>query len=127
VALRAFPVLYAENVERVAAFYEDLGFVEHARVPDQDGSAGFIGLRRDGAELAVTTENSPRLLAGVEPGPGPRHELFVYVADVDATVEAARGGGGRVLREPADMPWGERVAYLADPEGNVVALAGAPG
>jgi lactoylglutathione lyase len=30
-----------------------------------------------------------------------------------------------VLREPADMPWGERVAYLADPEGNVVALAAA--
>jgi lactoylglutathione lyase len=125
--LRAFPVIYAENVERVAAFYQVLGFVEHARLPDQDGSAGFIGLRRDGAELAVTTESSPRLLAGVEPGPGPRHELFVYVADVDATVEAARDGDGRVLREPADMPWGERVAYVTDPEGNVVALATAPG
>jgi lactoylglutathione lyase len=65
------------------------------------------------------------MLAGVEPGPGPRHELFVYVDDVDATVTALRDDGGRVLREPADMPWGERVAYVADPEGNVVALASA--
>jgi uncharacterized glyoxalase superfamily protein PhnB len=31
-----------------------------------------------------------------------------------------------VLREPADMHWGERVAFLRDPEGNVVTLAGAP-
>jgi lactoylglutathione lyase len=125
VTLRAFPVLYAKNVEQVAAFYGGLGFVEHVRLPGQDGGAGFIGLRRDGAELAVTVEDSPRMLAGVEPGPGPRHELFIYVSDVDATVDAARTGDGQVLREPADMPWGERVAYLADPEGNVVALAAA--
>lgn len=125
-ATRAFPVLYAKNVEQVAAYYSGLGFVEQVRLPGQDGSPGFIGLRRDGAELAVTTEDSPRMLAGVEPRPGPRHELFVYVDDVDATVDAMRAGEGRVLREPADMPWGERVAYVADPEGNVVALASAP-
>jgi lactoylglutathione lyase len=28
-----------------------------------------------------------------------------------------------VLKEPADMPWGERVGFVADPEGNVVSLA----
>lgn len=124
-ALRAFPVLYASNVEHVAAFYAALGFVEHFRMPQPDGSAGFIGMRREDAEVAVTTEASPRQLAGVEPGPGPRHELFVYVTDLVAAVEAARVGGGRVLKEPADMPWGERLAYVADPEGNIVTLAAA--
>src|SRR6201999_4012295 len=79
--LRAFPVLYAKDVERVAGFYVALGFVEHARLPGADGGPGFIGLHREAAELAVTTEDSPRMLAGVEPGPGPRHELFVYVED----------------------------------------------
>jgi lactoylglutathione lyase len=123
--LRAFPVLYAQDVERVAAFYVRLGFEEHFRMPGQDGSAGYIGLRRDGAELAVTTEDSPRMLAGVEPGQGPRHELFVYVADVDRTVSELRTAGTPVLREPADMPWGERLAFVRDPEGNVVSLAGA--
>ena len=125
-ALRAFPVLYARDVEAVAAFYERLGFTEQARLPGPDGGAGFISLRRDAAEMAVTTEDSPRMLAGVEPGPGPRHELFVYVDDVDATVAALRERGERVVREPVDMPWGERVAFVADPEGNLVSLASAP-
>jgi lactoylglutathione lyase len=121
--LRAFPVLYAGDVEKVAGFYATLGFEEQVRLPGPDGGAGFIGLRRDAAELAVVTEDSPRMLAGVEPGPGPRHELFVYVEDVDAAVTRAAANGGSVLKEPADMPWGERVGFVADPEGNVVSLA----
>jgi len=127
-SLRAFPVLYAKDVEGVAAFYARLGFAVRFRMPGQDGTTGFIGLRRDAAELAVATEDSPRMLAGVEPGPGPRHELFVYVEDVDATVAALHDAGASVLRAPADMPWGERVGFVADPEGNVVSLAasGAP-
>ena len=121
--LRAFPVLYAKHVEGVAAFYATLGFEEHFRLPGAEGAAGFIGLRRDAAELAVVTEESPRQLAGVEPGPGPRHELFVYVEDVDGAVAAVPAAGGSVLKEPADMPWGERVGFVTDPEGNVVSLA----
>lgn len=125
-ALRAFPVIYAREVARLARFYELLGFEEHVRMPGPDGEAGFVGLRRDGAEIALTTEDSPRMLAGVEPGPGPRHELFVYVHDVDAAVAELRRAGASVLREPADMPWGERVGFVADPEGNLVSLAASP-
>jgi lactoylglutathione lyase len=122
-SLRAFPVIYAKDVARVADFYTRLGFEEHFRLPGQDGGAGYIGLRRDGAELAVTTEESPRQLVGIEPGHGPRHELFVYVDDVDRTIAALREAGNRVVREAADMFWGERVGWVADPEGNLVSLA----
>lgn len=123
--LRAFPVLYASDVEQVAAFYARLDFDEHFRMPGEDGKPGFIGLHRDGSELAVTTEASPRMLAGVEPGAGPRHEMFIYVDDVDASLRALRSfsPAPRVLREPADMPWGERLAFVQDPEGNIVTLA----
>jgi lactoylglutathione lyase len=120
VPLRAFPVLHAKDVEAVAGFYTRLGFVEHARLPSPDGSAGFIGMQRDAAELAVTTEDSPRQLAGVDPGPAPKGEFFMYVDDV---VDELRSAGISVLREPADMPWGERVAFVTDPEGNLVTLA----
>jgi lactoylglutathione lyase len=125
-ALRAFPVLHAKDVEAVAGFYLRLGFKEQSRVPSPDGSAGFIGLSRDNAELAVATEASPRQLAGVEPGEGPRGELFVYVADVDGTVDELHDAGVRVLRGPTEMPWGERLAFVTDPEGNLVTLASAP-
>jgi lactoylglutathione lyase len=119
-------VLYARNVDEVAAFYVRLGFELQFRLPALDGTTGFVTLRRDAAELAVTTEDSPRQLAGIEPGPGPRHELFVYVADVDATVAELRSTGVHVVREPVDMPWGERVGFVADPEGNLVSLAQSP-
>ena len=123
--LRAFPIVYARDVVRVAGFYVRLGFEEQVRLPGEDGEPGFVGLRRGTAELGVTTEESPRVLAGVEPGPGPRHELFVYVDDVDATVATLREAGISVVREPVDMPWGERVAFVFDPEGNLVSLAAA--
>jgi lactoylglutathione lyase len=124
--VRAFPVLHARDVPGLAAFYALLGFVEQIRLPGPDGAPGYIGLRRDAAELAITTEDSPRQLAGVEPGAGPRGELYVYVEDVDAAVAALRDTGARVHREATTMPWGERVAYLADPEGNLLTLAAAP-
>jgi lactoylglutathione lyase len=53
--------------------------------------------------------------------------MFVYVDDVDEAVAQLRGADGRVLKEPEDMFWGERVAWVADPDGNPVALAVAPG
>ena len=121
--LRALPGVYARDVEAVAGFCTALGFEERVRMPGPDGRTGFVGMRRDEVELAVTTEDSPRMLAGVEPGPGPRHELFIHVEDVDRAVAAAPAAGGRVPREAVDMPWGERVGFVADPEGNVVSLA----
>jgi lactoylglutathione lyase len=63
------------------------------------------------------------MLAGVEPGPGPRHELFVYIEDLDTKMSELRRVGVKVLREPAAMPWGERLGFVTDPEGNVVTLA----
>jgi lactoylglutathione lyase len=56
----------------------------------------------------------------------PRHELFVYVPDVDSMVDELRLAGATILREPGDMFWGERVAYVTDPEGNLVSLANPP-
>ena len=38
------------------------------------------------------------------------------------TVASLRQAGVVVLRDPADMPWGERLGYVADPDGNPVAL-----
>lgn len=122
---RAFPVIYAVDVERSVSFYARLGFQEHFRLPPE-GEPGYVGLRRGDAELAVVTVQSPQELIGAEVGSLPRFELFTYVDDVDQQVTELARDGATVLREPADMPWGERVAYVADPDGNPVALAAGP-
>ena len=119
---RSFPVVYASDVEATAAFYERLGFERHVQMPPE-GTPGYVGLRRAGGEVAVVDRAWPQDQFGVPAGDGPRVEMFVYVDDVDATVAELTGAGTRILRPAADMPWGERVAYVADPDGNPVALA----
>ena len=121
---RAFPVVYARDVGRSVAFYERLGFEVHFRLPEE-GEPGYVGLRRGESELGLVTVESPRQLLGLTPGREPSCELFVYVDDVDAEVDQLRRVDVQVLREPEDMFWGERLAYVADPDGNPVALAAA--
>ena len=118
----AFPIVYARDVGLSVAFYERLGFEEHFRYPPE-GDAGYVGLRLGDSRIGVVSAAWPRDAIGVDVGSGPRFELFVYVEDVDRTVGDLRGAGVVVLREPDDMPWGERVAYVADPDGNPVVIA----
>jgi len=49
--------------------------------------------------------------------------MFVYVDNVDETLARLRDGDVRVLKARGDMFWGERVGWIADPDGNPVALA----
>jgi lactoylglutathione lyase len=44
------------------------------------------------------------------------------VDDVDAMVERLRAAAVPVVLEPVDQPWGERVAYVSDPDENLVML-----
>jgi uncharacterized glyoxalase superfamily protein PhnB len=65
---------------------------------------------------------------GIGRGAGDGNDLFaywVYVDSVDDVLAALVARGGPVVAEPADQPWGERVAQTRDPGGNLVYL-GAP-
>ena len=53
-------------------------------------------------------------------------ELAFEVDDVDATFAAAVGAGARGFRDPQDRDWGERTAYLLDPDGGLVELFSRP-
>jgi PhnB protein len=49
--------------------------------------------------------------------------VFVYVPDVDATVERAVANGAQVLVPLADQFWGARSAWFLDPAGHVWTVA----
>ena len=119
---RAFPVAFSRDVDRAAKFWERLGFERFYVLPGPDGALGYVGLRGGGSELAITHHSWAAERYGMTLGEGPRFEMYVYVEDLDATVEQLRSGGVPVLREPEDMPWGERIASVSDPDGNPVAL-----
>jgi lactoylglutathione lyase len=120
---RAFPVVYASDVERAARFWELLGFSRHFQLP-AEGEPGYVGLRSDAseAEVAVTSVEWAMDRYGLSMGDGARFEMYVYVADLDGMVRRLADADVPILRHPEDMPWGERIATVADPEGNPVAL-----
>ena len=118
-ANRAFAVIYSSSVAAAEAFYASLGFQETARMPD-DGEPGYVSLRRGDAELGIVSTEWPRQELGLQIGDGARFEMYIYVDDVNAVL--AEHPDTR-FREARDMPWGERVGYLRDPDGNLVALA----
>lgn len=54
------------------------------------------------------------------PATGHAVDLCLYVSDLDAVVAEAPKRGGAAVVAPAEMPWGERVAYVRDPEGTML-------
>ena len=120
---RALAVVYATNVERAAQFWELLGFRRHFQLPP-DGDPGYVGLHGDisGAEIAVTSSDWANDRYGLSLGDGPRFEMYLYVPDLDELVGQLAGAGVPIMREPEDMPWGERIATVADPDGNPISL-----
>ena len=49
--------------------------------------------------------------------------IFLYVPDVDATLDRAVANGARVLVPLQDQFWGDRIAWLVDPAGHVWTVA----
>lgn len=50
-------------------------------------------------------------------------ELYLYVEDLEAAIPRVLHAGARILNPLRKRDWGDEVAYFADPDGNVVALA----
>jgi lactoylglutathione lyase len=117
------PVFYTRDVARALAFYCDaLGFEPGYRFPD-DGDPEFAVVRLGESALALSAAETPQELLGVSMGREPRFELCLFCDDVDAEAARLAAAGVEILREPDNMPWGERVAYVADPDGNPIQLA----
>jgi lactoylglutathione lyase len=122
----AFPIVYTEDLPAALRFYRDLlGFAVNYEFPE-DGEPVFVGMDLAGCELALADIGDAEAAAihgrPLRPVSGHRFELCVYADDVDGAVEELRAAGVTVLAEPADQPWGERLAYVEDPDGNPVMI-----
>ena len=109
-------ILSTPQFARMHAFYvEVFGAVEKMRYPEE-GDVFYVGLQIGDSELGLVNE------PGEEHQPSARYALSVEVDDVDERLERVAALGGTVLGPPNDMPWGQRVAHVHDPDGNLVNL-----
>jgi predicted enzyme related to lactoylglutathione lyase len=111
------PVIITPDLPRLQTFYETLlGAVEVRRVPE-DGPTFYVGLRVGDSSLGLVADEGAAITAGGHP-----ILLSFDVADVDAVLGRVESLGGRVLGPPNDMPWGQRVAHIKDPDHNAINL-----
>ncbi|MFC1407036.1 MULTISPECIES: VOC family protein [Streptacidiphilus] len=111
------PVILTAHHDVLLGFYTKLfGAEEIFRVP-AEGPAFYLGLRIGDTDLGlVAKEETPEAAAA------PRILLSIAVDDVDETLGRVEALGGSVNGGPNDMPWGQRVAHILDPDGNPVNL-----
>jgi len=110
------PIIVTADLERLLAFYTALlGAREVSRYPD-DGPAFSVVLALGDSELNLVGDSR------VEPGSPGRMLLSIEVPDVNALLERVASLGGHVEGPANDMPWGQRVAHIGDPDGNDVNL-----
>jgi lactoylglutathione lyase len=113
-----FPILTTQDLPRALGFWRDLlgGRVTYQFPPD--GQPAYVGMDLGRSHLGIGAD------AAAEPPAGGRQfAIWVYADDCDAAVQHLRANGVPVLAEPADQPWGERMAEVADPDGNRVIVA----
>ncbi|MGW1013223.1 VOC family protein [Streptomyces termitum] len=110
------PVIVSANQDALLGFYTGLfGAEEIFRVP-AEGPVFYIGLRIGDTDLGLVAETD----AGT--GEAPRILLSIDVDDVEETLGRVEALGGSVSGGANDMPWGQRVAHIKDPDGNPVNL-----
>ena len=96
----AFPIITVVDLPTTRAFYEALGFSQTYQFPP-DGEPGFVTMLRGNSSIGIGAGGATE---------EDRFGYWVYVDDVDATLEQLRASGAVVVAEPEDQLWGERVA-----------------
>jgi PhnB protein len=97
--------------------------VERVRRPAPGGGVGHAMLTFGSAMVMIEAE-WPSVPSKAPPADGSSPVvIYVYVKDVDEVVARARAKGGRVIREPENQFWGDRIAWVVDPEGHVWTIA----
>lgn len=117
-SLRAVAIVTGQ-FEGMVAFYRDVVGLELSSA--ENGYAQFRDSPLVIVEAEVMREASGQT-AFVEPAAGQRFELAFELPTADAVDDfyaALEAGGAHTVVAPHDTAWGQRVAYFADPDGNV--------
>ena len=118
------PRLFCRDVVAEIDFcVNTFGAVERVRRPGPDQRAAHAMLTIGPAMIMIEAEwpalpSRPPASDGSSPV-----VIYVYVEDVDKTVERAIAGGAKVLFPVQNQFWGDRIGWVMDPSGHVWTIA----
>jgi lactoylglutathione lyase len=117
----ALITIVTDDVPRLAGFYRDvLGFTVKTDM------GVYVEFHNEGVRFAICARSVLRDASGhasyQEAARGQHFELAfpcASPAEVDRIYAETVGKGATPVHAPADMPWGQRTAMFADPDGNI--------
>ena len=117
-----YVILIVRDLDRALDFYTGvLGLGLGHR------SGDYAQLQTGATRLALYTRSAmEKILATALDPPAanaPGFEIGFKVADVDAAFAELLGRGAPPVAPPTDRFWGQRTAYVRDPDGHLVELA----
>jgi lactoylglutathione lyase len=121
-----YTILYVSDVAASLDFYERALGQRRRFVHD---SGQYAELDTGDTALAIAAhELAAANLPGVyrpdeRPGSRPAFEVCFVTDDVQGAFDRAIREGAEAVNAPQTKPWGQDVAYVRDPDGNLVELA----
>jgi catechol 2,3-dioxygenase-like lactoylglutathione lyase family enzyme len=117
-----YVILIVEDLERALAFYTG---VLGLRLGHRSGE--YAQLDTGSTRLALYTRSAMATTLGMSlrapAANAPGFEIGFKVADVDAGFEELVARGAAPVVPPTDRFWGQRTAYVRDPDGYLIELA----
>ena len=117
-----YVVLVVESLDRALAFYVDV-----LGLPLGHRSGAYAQLATGATRVALyeraAMSETLGFPVGIPDEREPAFELGFKVDDVDRAFEELVAAGASLAAPPTDRPWGQRTAYVRDPDGHLVELA----
>ena len=117
-----YVVLIVDDLDLSLAFYTDVLGLE---LGHRSGPYAQLATGHTRVALYERTAMQDTLGFAIVPTPrdAPGFELGFKVENVDAAFEAFVRAGAEPVVPPTDRTWGQRTAYLRDPDGYLIELA----
>jgi catechol 2,3-dioxygenase-like lactoylglutathione lyase family enzyme len=118
-------ILYVADQEKSKTFYERV--LLQKAILHVPGMTEFQLL--EGVKLGLMPENGiAKIISPPAPHPSegtgiPRCELYIQVENLEEYLLRSISAGAKLLSPPSNRDWGDRVCYLIDPDGHVLAFA----
>ncbi len=108
--------LLIEDFEKSLKFYRDtLGL----KVKSQEGNQ-FAGFDLEGTEMAIFQKDGATAMFPKKfMGTGGGVNIGFQVKDINQACEELKAKGIEIFEGPKTTPWGQKVAYFKDPDGNI--------
>ncbi|HVV85824.1 MAG TPA: VOC family protein [Kofleriaceae bacterium] len=122
----AWHELYTTDHEAAFAFYHAICGWERLGAFDMGPMGTYLLWGRDGKQLGGMMTMPPGMKTPDGAEVPPNWMYYVTVDDLDAALERAKAGGAKVINGPMEVPGGQRVVLLFDPQGAAFSLITRP-